>query len=476
MGKTPQALATTERVGADRILVITKKAKVLETVDTPGSWQKWATELDDFIQVPKKKPEFDSHRKEIYITNYESVYDHKKEGYLRPDILDFINASRHRAVCLILDESHCIKDPSSAQSKALKQLKLELKCRASDLHTYLLTGTPFTTGFIDVWNQLKFLGCPMTKTEFKDRFCKLGHIKGLLGWQQPIVGYKNVPQLYELVHQYAITMKSDEVVDLPPQLFFPIECPETELFISLTRERVSETALGQLKRIRDMKGLKPLPDDYKPYHVSKNIVLNPWCRNIDYPDTRWIADTPGLLWMRARQLSIGFQGNEECCVWYDKSRLERIEHFLAENPYNYVLFYNFVPEFYELFEMCERLGYHIDCYNGDVKSLYWYEKFAGQTEAEQLVNQKNIILANFASASTAMNWQLYSKCVIASLPLYKDWAQGLKRIHRIGSKEPVSYYVFIGDNWLDKGMWDALQSGTTYSQQMFNTEWNSVQL
>ncbi len=74
-----------------------------------------------------------------------------------------------------------------------------------------------------------------------------------------------------------------------------------------------------------------------------------------------------------------------------------------------------------------------------------------------------------------MNWQLYSKCVITSLPLYKDWAQGLKRVHRVGSKEPVFYHVFKSDNWLDKGMWNALQSSQEYSQEMFNSALNEIE-
>lgn len=481
LGKTIQALALAEVVGAEKIVVITKKSKVLETVKTPGSWQYWGSQIEDIDIVDRKAPVFDEHKRQLWVTNYEALFDRgeksKSSGVsLRKDVKEFLSTCRHKRVTLVLDESHCIKDPSSTQAKALLQLKRELACRSTDLHTYLLTGTPFTTGFIDVWNQLKFLGCPMTKTEFKDRFCELGHIKGLLGWQQPIVGYKNVSGLYALVHEYAITMKSEEVVKLPPQVFVTEFSPRSLLFDSLTRERLTEELVGALNRVRGKLSLPTLPPDYKFYHVSKTAVLNPWCRNIDYPETRWVADTPALLWLRARQLSIGFQGNDECYQWYDKTRFDRIERYLDDHPGNYVLFYNFTPEFYELFERCERLGYHIDVYNGPIKSLYWYEKYSAQSETARMVNKKNVILANFASGSTGMNWQLYDRCLITSLPLYKDWAQGLKRIHRVGSEDTVTYTVFMGDNWLDRGMWKALQEGTEYSQAMFDTDWNSVQL
>lgn len=479
LGKTVQGLALAEKVNAEKILIVTKKSKVLETADTPGSWQHWAQSLDGFFLINNKKPEFIESRKEVFVTNYEAVYQRSSDVRgvaLKQLYTDFAKSCRHKSVCLILDESHCIKDSSTTQAKALFQLKRELQFYSSSFHTYLLTGTPFTTGFIDIYNQLKFMGCPMTKQEFKDRFCKLGNIRGLLGWQQPIVGYKNLPELYDLIHQYAITIKSADVIKLPPQIFTTEFCPESIHFTSLTRERLTEEILDSLNRERAKDGLPILPASYEPYHVSKSSVLNPWCRNVSYPDSLWVCDTPALLWLRARQLSIGFQGNESGYMWFDRTRLNRIKSYLESNPGNYVLFYNYTPEFYELFDICERLGYNVDCYNGEVKSLHFYEKFSKQSPEEQAVNQKNIILSNFASGSVGMNWQLYNKCIIASLPLYKDWAQGLKRVHRVGSGDPVYYTVFLGDNWLDKEMWKALQSGTDYSQQMFDTAWNAVQL
>ena len=165
---------------------------------------------------------FKEWERSVFICNYESLFvrnAQSKRIQLKPEILSFLQACRHQPVTLLLDESHYIKDPEAQQTLALQAIKRELMCMSSSLHTYLLTGTPFTRGFIDVFNQLKFLGCQMTKTQFKDQFCVLGNIRGLLGWQQPIVGYKNVDKLYELIHRYALTLKSDDVLKLPEQVF-----------------------------------------------------------------------------------------------------------------------------------------------------------------------------------------------------------------------------------------------------------------
>lgn len=479
-GKTVQALAIAEKLRATKVLIVTKKAKAIETVLTPGSWHQWASRLEGDWQIVCRGRANDGTfvpgKRQVYITNYESIPSRKemKQGHksIAPLIASFVKGSIGDNVVLILDESHCIKDSTTKQSRALAILKSELLKYASDLHVYLLTGTPFTTGFIDVFNQLKYIGCPMTKASFRDTFCKIGSIPGLLGWQQPIIGYKNLPLLYELIHKYAITVKSSDVVKLPEQIFEEHLIPPSPFFKALTKERISITDLADINRQRLMQSLPPLPQDFQPTAVSRTMVLNPWFRNIGYPNEEWIADTPSLLWLRARQLSIGFQGNAESALWFDNSRMEQIKTFLEDNPNNYVIFYNYTPEFYALFDIVDRLGYRIDVYNGEIKSLYFYDRYANQSEEEQCINKHNVILANFASGSTGMNWQLYSKCIIASLPPYKDWAQGLKRLHRVGQTSNVEYHIFRSTNWLDDGMWSALMQNVEYTEEMFEKSLN----
>jgi hypothetical protein len=102
--------------------------------------------------------------------------------------------------------------------------------------------------------------------------------------------------------------------------------------------------------------------------------------------------------------------------------------------------------------------------------MYFYNKYHNLTSAEKLLSKKNIILANFASGSTGLNWQDYNKCIIFSLPLYKDYEQGLKRIHRLGQKETVVYHIFYQKNWLAYGMKKALEECKDYSKEMFESD------
>lgn len=443
---------------------------------------------------------FKEWERSVFVCNYESLFVRNAQGkkmQLKPEILSFLQACRHQPVTLLLDESHYIKDPEAQQTLALQAIKRELMCMSSSLRTYLLTGTPFTRGFIDVFNQLKFLGCQMTKTQFKDQFCVLGNIRGLLGWQQPIVGYKNVDKLYELIHRYALTLKSEDVLKLPEQVFTEHVHEPSPYFTLLTRERLPIKTMLNINKARETQGLTTLQEDditaligvweeehEKPFGsitideaVRNNLSLpNPWFRNIDYPETAYLCDTPGSMWMRARQLSIGFQGNAEAATWYDQTRLDEIRKLLTDHEDNYVVFYNYVPEFTELFDMCVELGYNVDVYNGDIKSLENYTRYSNETPEARLLDKKNVILSNFASGSTGMNWQLYNQCIIASLPTYKHWAQGIKRVHRSGSTSTVFYHIFLSRSWLDRGMWETLMNGTEYSQDMFDKALNEAQI
>ena len=451
LGKTPISLALAEANLCDKILIITLASKVIES--DKNSFEGWLKKLNYPINIVKlsgeSKPKdlsFDTETDTALIVNYEYLHDRKtdkKKGVtLRKEITDFLKSCDEKRVALILDESHEIKNQSTTRSKALSKIQSLLKVYASKTYTYLLTGTPFTVGYIDLYNQLKMLGLDQTKEWFKDRFCVRGSIRGLLEWQQPIIGYKNIDRLFELVHRYAFTIESQDVIKLPEQIWDNRPIESNPSFDLLTREKI-----------------KGMP--------------NMFYRNLAYPEMKYLAGTAGALWLRARQINIGFQGNEEDSTWYDRTRLDELKKFLTENPDNYVLFYNYVPELLELYDICEELGYKVDVFSGEVKSLVYYDQYANLTPSQKLVDKKRIILANFASGSTGKNWQEYNRCIIFSLPVYIHWAQGIKRIHRIGQDKPVIYHVFYSNNWLDKRMYESLMQKKEYNEDLFMADLNN---
>lgn len=465
LGKTILSLSLAEVNQCEKLIVITINGKATEKKEIKGSWFDWANQSNmNWILSDKTTKDF-SPENEMLLINYEALYkrvkkeDLKKNSVILQDkINDFLKSCINKKTCIIIDESHKLKDLQSKQTKSILAIQRFLKLRAKSLNTYLLTGTPFTTGYIDLYAQLKILGCELNKGEFEEAFCVRGNVYGLLGWQQPIIGYKNLDKLFELIHRFAITIKSDEVVDLPKQIFVNHYTEQSDEFKMFTNEKAYVNDIDSLAKKLNVSVELP--------NVKKKIN-NVFYRNIDYPSFDWLADTTGAFWLRCRELSIGFQGNAEKSKWYDRRRLDQLKTFLERNEDNYVLFYNYTPEMLEIYQICDELGYNIDVYCGEIKSEFYYTQYLGLSESDKLTHKKNIILANFSSGSTGKNWQAYNKCIIFSLPLFKDWQQGVKRVHREGQKFDVIYHVFKQDNWLDNAMQEALDKQIDYDDKMF---------
>lgn len=468
LGKTPISLALCEKHKVDKMLIVTINAKAMETADTSGSWFSWVARMSKPYKLSNKTEKSFSEPLQAYMVNFEHLGMRKADtrgNILRPEIIDFIHSCRGKRTAVIIDESHKMKDTSSLQTKCVMMIWKMIQNIADDSWIYLLTGTPFTHGYIDLYSQLKVLGLEMNKTAFKDTFCVMGNIRGLLDWQQPVVGYKNIPQLLDIVHKYSVTIKSDEVMELPEQIFDYHKYKVTESFKEYFLEKRKASDINKSLLSRNL----------KPMYKGNGKENNPFYRNIDYPSYNWTAETPSQFWLRARQLSIGFQGNEEMYQFYDDTRMKMIEKFLQDNPDNYIVFYSFTPEFITLFDMCKRLGYEIDIYNGKFKTLDNYNAYTKLSEGEKMLNEsKRVILTNWQSGSTGMNFQEYNKCIIADLPVFRDWQQGLKRIHRTGQSKTCIYYVFIQENFLDKAMMKAIEEQQDYTEKTFESDFNRV--
>ena len=487
LGKSIVFLAFAEAHDSDKVIIITTNKKALEDEDTDGSFFYWAKRMKIPYNLYTKKYNFRNEgpkkwrreltpdTKDILLINYESLYSRKSDEKtakceLSDIVKDFIDSCKGKTVTLICDESHKLKTLNSLRTLSVKKIQRELELKHNKVYTYLGTGTPFTKGYEDLYSQLKLVGWEGNKEFFRDHFCILGQVWGLLGYQQPVVGYKNVDQLYNLIHRFGITIKSEKIVNLPEQTFVYHKLPNTEEMNLLTCEQMKKEAIEKYIDKHQI---------VLPYVLNESIrngkINNPFYRNIAFPETKWLAETAGIFWMRSRQLSIGFQGNEEDFQWYNKSRLEELKTLLEEYPDNYVLFYNYDPEFYEIFAICDELGYKVDICNGWKHSEYFYQKYAKQTPGERLINTKNIIISNFASGAEGGNWQLYSKCILFSIPLFGQYQQSIKRVHRLGQKETVIYHIFYGDNWLDHSMLAALKESKEYDQNMFASDLKRVQ-
>lgn len=563
LGKTLVSLAFTEVNKCTKVIVVSINAKAEEDINVGGSWMWWGNRSDikynfynkKIFHPTKKKPNnFTNETNDFLLLNFESLYARNTEKFsLKPELIQFIKTCKGHNTAIVVDESHSIKNISSSRFKAVNMIVNMCKMFAKKTYLYIGTGTLFTSGLEDIYAQIKILGWDGTKTQFLDRYCVRGDIHGLNPWEQPIVAYQNVDELYEVVHKYGITIKSEDVLELPEQIFIYHTQEQSDEFFLLAYDKLKMNMinaelklrglpyiisddiydkfsleekldywskfridvdeegtlnldgsypigslfdtytttmnflatiyenidyLGAFEFLRDFyymfvmkeeKGTKKKWYEARPYKPNK-LMNNPFYRNFTFPQEMWDAETSGALWMRARQMSVGFQGNSESYIWYDYTRLNMLRQLLESHEDNYVLFYNYVPEYLEVYKLCQELGYKIDVYNGQEKSLTYYNEYENQSEGERMLNTKNIIISNFKSGSTGKNWQLYNKCIIFSTPIYSEFVQGLKRIHRNGQKSTCVYHMFCQNNWLDNGMKESLDKKQDYTDDMFQAD------
>lgn len=170
-----------------------------------------------------------------------------------------VNKLKNNRTTLILDESHRIKSPSTATTKAALKLAPLAPARLA------LTGTPTANSPADLYTQLKFLQPERKLETYKDfqyeyiEALPANHplMKRIAG--RPFIAQKrkdgslitkNIDKLKKRVGEYGITVKLDEVVELPERTFLTRMCaPDTELMKSYKELQKNYVAKFKSKEI-----------------------------------------------------------------------------------------------------------------------------------------------------------------------------------------------------------------------------------
>jgi SWI/SNF-related matrix-associated actin-dependent regulator 1 of chromatin subfamily A len=120
---------------------------------------------------------------------------------------------------VILDEAHFIKNASQRTTHCLKLLGVQDNAKAALIgpsHVFLLTGTPMTSRPRDLFNLLRCVGHPATRSflSFAKRYCEA--YRNDFGWVT--TGASNLEELNLLMKEVTLRRKKDEVLDLPPKV------------------------------------------------------------------------------------------------------------------------------------------------------------------------------------------------------------------------------------------------------------------
>lgn len=324
---------------------------------------------------------------DVFVINYDLVWR-------RPELTQLNDFT------LMLDESSLIQNETSKRAKfIIKKLQ--------PTNTILLSGTPINGKYEQLWSQCHLLGWSISKQLFYRQYV----VYEISPDGYPVIsGYKNVDRLKRKLRQHgALFKKTEEVMDLPEQMFIDVKLEETK--------------------------------DYKKFKKD-------WIVELD--ETTLVGDTGLSRLLYSRML----------CSTYHKEKLEAFEDILNSTNDRLVVFYNFNNELDKLVEICTRNERRMSFCNGKNKDLTNFEK-----------DNSGVILVQYQAGAYGLNLQKANKIVYFSPPLSSElFEQSKKRIHRIGQQKPCFYYQL--KSGIDHKIYDVLAMRKDYTDELFEKEEN----
>lgn len=275
----------------------------------------------------------------------------------------------------------------------------------------LLSGTPTSGKYEKLWTQLNLLGWEIKENKFYDQFLNRKLLKrfGRMFYQMDKKNpYKNVDRLKRKMREYGcVFMKTEEVFDLPKQNF-----------IELSVENDS---------------------NYKEF--EEHCIVK-------FKDVKIIGDTVLNYRLGLRQLA---------CI-HNENKKARLKDLINSTEDRLIIFYNFNDELKAIKE-CIPKERPISYVNGSCVDKKNYDKY-----------DNSITLMQYQAGAKGHNMQKANHLIFYS-PTEKceDYMQSIKRIHRIGQEKPCFYYKFIVKDSIEEQIYNALEKGEDYTNELFNS-------
>lgn len=325
---------------------------------------------------------------------------------------------------IILDESHTIKELGTKKSpRKANEAVLELK----DYTPYkiILTATPTEKkngGYIDYYNQLKFLGyMDMSINNFKDKFC-VEIKKQIPGMPYPIKiidRYKNVEYLQSLLKQVA-RRYIPKFGEYEPE-HIKVDIPKTKTY-----------------------------NKFKENSVYKELT----CDNISAKRVALKTLTGGII--------TGTNEEYERVEYSDNShKTDWLKEFLQNTNETVVIFYKYNVEKRQLVDMCEELNEKYEVISGEVSDKY---DIVNNKEYRVLIGQINAL----GEAIDGLQHKSHI-CVYYSMPeSSREYIQSLGRIDRDGQKNVPTYYYLVMEHTIDSLIYDLVNQKVEFTEEVLN--------
>ena len=386
----------------DKLIIVCLCAKIEEW---KYDCEKYFPLFDVVVADNKNKKRIENKDYDILIINFEKTW--RTNELLRTD----------EHTMIIIDESHKIKEPTTKVGKFMQMLG---SCTPYKL---ILTATPMNSGYIDLYNQLYFLGLNgLSLQGFKDRYCieKIQYIPGMRPFKQ-IVGYKNKEELDIIVNKYARYYErklEDNLV--PSEIVVPVTLDKN--YYKIARERVYK-------------------DIVLDKASSKRVSLKSLCS--------------GTMIGKALQDD---NGNLDRQYQLNTYKLDWVKSFLEDFNERVVIFYMYDHQRDLLYDMITKLKRPCARYCGAYKEQDIFND-----------NSNAVCLVQYKSGSTGVDWlkQSYIGIFYCLPDSYVDFYQAKGRLNRVGQTKKPLYYILLSNGTSNV---DALNYQALCAEQDFNDE------
>lgn len=358
--------------------------------------------IQNILKSPKNFPS----KPTIFICNYDSIW-------MEPFSTKLLY-KRMRLDCLICDESHRIKSPSSKVSRFLFKLSKNIKCR------YLVTGTPLAENPSDVYAQYRVLDPEifgLNFGSFREEYENIDiNATARLGFKvlDKKTPYKNLDKLREKMFSCAFYAKSS--VKLPKQLDIkvPIE--------------LSSKGMKVYKQIKE-EGAFICDEGFMEVTNALTLI------------TKLQQITSGYL-------KLEDDDKETFLKSVDSSKKEALKELLESMDEPVVVFALYKSDLKDIREVCKTL-----------KRRYYEVSGAEDTLKNWKRTNSAVLGVQYASGSESIDLTLSRYCIYYSHPLSLGlYKQSRKRIHRPGQSRNTTYYHFVAKGTIDEKITKSLRN------------------
>ena len=382
LGKTFIGSEKLKELNANHNLIICQKSKIQDWYE---HFKTYYPQYNTII-YSKSRPIPDG---SVVIINYDLVWR-------RPELLNL------KDFTLMLDESSCIKNEKSKRSKFILKLKPK--------NVILLSGTPCSGKYEELYSQCKLLGWNISKKAFWNTYIKTKNME-LNGFKVPIVvGYKNVDRLKEKLREHgAVFKKTEEVLELPEQINNIVKVNSTQA--------------------------------YKKFKKNRLVTID---------GIELVGDTTLTNMLYQRQLA----------SMYNKNKYEVLQDLLTSTEDRVLIFYNFTQELDEIKKICKKLDKPVSVVNGKTKNLKNYES-----------KDNSVTILQYQAGAMGLNLQLSNKIIYFSLPLSSElFEQSKKRTHRMNQTRTCFYYYLITEGTIEEKIFKVLNMRRDYTNKLFEED------